>query len=88
MANRPVILSVDDDPEVLRAVARDLRKQYNREYRVMSVDSGELALETLRELQVREEPRRMPRFGRSTRLESIITCSNRGTRRRQTSIQS
>jgi thioredoxin reductase (NADPH) len=56
MANRPVILSVDDDPEVLRAVARDLRKQYNREYRVMSVDSGELALETLRELQVREEP--------------------------------
>jgi thioredoxin reductase (NADPH) len=56
MANRPVILSVDDDPEVLRAVARDLRRQYSREYRVMSLESGELALETLRELQDRNEP--------------------------------
>ena len=37
---RPVLLAVDDDPDVLRAVERDLRKQYSDRYRVMSADSG------------------------------------------------
>ena len=42
---RPVLLAVDDDPDVLRAVERDLRKQYSDRYRVMSAESGPDALE-------------------------------------------
>lgn len=53
---RPVILAVDDDPEVLRAVERDLRRAYGREYRVLSADRGEPALETLRQLRLRGDP--------------------------------
>lgn len=33
--NKPVILAVDDDPEVLQAIARDLRRQYGDRYRIM-----------------------------------------------------
>jgi thioredoxin reductase (NADPH) len=43
---KPVILAVDDDPQVLRAVERDLRRKYAREYRVLRADSGESALDT------------------------------------------
>ena len=44
---KPVILAVDDDPQVLRAVERDLRRKYAREYRVLRAESGESALDTL-----------------------------------------
>jgi len=37
--SRPVVLAVDDDPDVLGAVERDLRKQYSNRYSVMSADS-------------------------------------------------
>jgi len=37
---KPVLLTVDDDPEVLRAVERDLRKRYADRYRVVRADSG------------------------------------------------
>ena len=50
---RPTILTVDDDREVLRAVERDLRRKYGERYRVLKADSGQTALETLRELKVR-----------------------------------
>src|SRR5215469_5211480 len=53
---RPVILAVDDDPDVLRAVERDLRKQYSDRYRVMSTDSGPNALNILSRLAARAEP--------------------------------
>ncbi|AKF87154.1 hypothetical protein MFUL124B02_38610 [Myxococcus fulvus 124B02] len=53
---KPVILAVDDDTEVLRAVERDLRRQYGREYRVLSADRGEAALETVRQLRLRGDP--------------------------------
>ena len=36
---RPTLLTVDDDPEVLRAVERDLRRRYGTEYRVVRADS-------------------------------------------------
>ena len=42
---RPILLTVDDDPSVSRAVARDLRRRYGAEYRIMRADSGEEALE-------------------------------------------
>jgi thioredoxin reductase (NADPH) len=47
------MLTVDDDPGVSRAVARDLRRQYGESYRVVRTESGPQALETLRELKLR-----------------------------------
>ncbi|HEV2448496.1 MAG TPA: FAD-dependent oxidoreductase, partial [Candidatus Sulfopaludibacter sp.] len=52
----PVMLAVDDDPDVLRAVERDLRKRYSDRYRVMSADSGPSALNILTRLAQRSEP--------------------------------
>jgi thioredoxin reductase (NADPH) len=52
---KPILLSVDDDPEVLRAIERDLRKRYAENYRVMRADSGAAALEILRTLQRRND---------------------------------
>jgi thioredoxin reductase (NADPH) len=63
------MLAVDDDPDVLRAVERDLRKQYSGRYRVMCSDSGPGALDILSRLAQRSEPvalliadHRMPRM--------------------------
>jgi thioredoxin reductase (NADPH) len=53
---KPVLLTVDDDPEVLRAIERDLRGHYAQKYRVMRADSGNAALSTLRELKARNNP--------------------------------
>lgn len=53
---RPVILTIDDDPDVLRAIERDLRKHYSQTYRVMRSESGAAALDVLRRLQQRNDP--------------------------------
>lgn len=55
MAN-PVILTVDDDPVVSRAVARDIRRRYGDRYRVLRASSGPEALDALREVKLRGEP--------------------------------
>ena len=67
---KPTILTIDDDAEVLRAVERDLRRKYGKDYRIVRADSGPTALEALKELQLRGEPvalllsdQRMPRMG-------------------------
>lgn len=52
MAN-PVILTVDDDPAVSRAVARDVRRRYGDRYRVVRASSGDEALTALREIKLR-----------------------------------
>jgi thioredoxin reductase (NADPH) len=52
---RPAILTVDDDPSVSRAVARDLRRQYGEGYRVVRAESGPQALDALREIKLRGE---------------------------------
>ena len=44
---KPILLTVDDDPDVLRAIERDLRSHYGAEYRVLSSDSPEGALDLL-----------------------------------------
>ncbi|MGN9777130.1 FAD-dependent oxidoreductase [Micromonospora sp. H33] len=49
------ILTVDDDPAVSRAVARDIRRRYGDRYRVVRADSAQTALEALRELKLRGE---------------------------------
>jgi thioredoxin reductase (NADPH) len=53
---KPVLLTVDDDPEVLHAIERDLRTRYADRYRVMRANSGTVALGTLRELKARNNP--------------------------------
>ena len=53
---KPIILTVDDDPDVLSAVTRDLRRKYGKEYRILRADSGATALELLRELKERGTP--------------------------------
>ena len=55
-ANKPVLLTVDDDPGVSRAVARDLRKRYGQDHRVVRAESGRQALEALREIKLRGDP--------------------------------
>src|SRR5208337_4409610 len=52
---KPVLLTVDDDAEVLRAVERDLRRRYGERYRVLRADSGPAALEALRGLKKRDD---------------------------------
>src|SRR5258708_828143 len=53
---KPVILTVDDDAEVLRAIERDLRRNYADRYRVLRADSGMVALDTLHQLKTRNDP--------------------------------
>jgi thioredoxin reductase (NADPH) len=52
---KPVIMTVDDDPQVLRSVERDLRSKYGNEFRVIRADSGTTALEILKQLKLRNE---------------------------------
>ncbi|WP_338071446.1 FAD-dependent oxidoreductase [Actinomadura bangladeshensis] len=52
---KPVLLTVDDDPGVSRAVARDLRRRYAESYRIVRAESGRQALDALSELRLRGE---------------------------------
>jgi thioredoxin reductase (NADPH) len=76
---KPVIWTVDDDPDVLRAVERDLRRQYGDRYKVISADSGSSALEAVKQLKLRNEPvalfladQRMPHMSGVEFLEKAI----------------
>ena len=51
--NKPVLMIVDDDPQVLAAVRRDLRSRYRENYTVIGAASGQEALDTARELKSR-----------------------------------
>ena len=66
---KPILLSVDDDADVLRAIERDLRSQYGADYRVLGSGSPEGALELLKQLKLRSDSvallladQRMPRI--------------------------
>ena len=50
---RAAILTVDDDAAVSRAVARDLRRRFGEEYRIVRAESAETALDALREMKLR-----------------------------------
>ncbi|PSR57051.1 fused response regulator/thioredoxin-disulfide reductase [Adhaeribacter arboris] len=52
---QPIIFVIDDDQQVLRAIERDLRKQYRKEYRILSAESGEEALAVVKELKLKSE---------------------------------
>ncbi|GAB4227393.1 MAG: FAD-dependent oxidoreductase [Elainellaceae cyanobacterium] len=53
--NKPAILTVDDDPEVLQAVTRDLRRQYGDRFRIVRADSGASALDAIEQLKLRND---------------------------------
>jgi thioredoxin reductase (NADPH) len=76
---KPVILTVDDDPDVLRAIERDLKKHYEERYRVLRADSGKAALDLLGRLLRRNESvalllvdHRMPQMNGVEMLEEAI----------------
>ncbi|HJY09996.1 MAG TPA: hypothetical protein VJ250_03540, partial [Nitrososphaeraceae archaeon] len=52
---RPVLLTVDDDPNVLRAIERDLRQQYGSRLHILKSNSGQKALELVKQLKLRNE---------------------------------
>ncbi len=65
----PAIVTVDDEPEVLRAVERDLRRKYGKDYRILGTDSGPGAVDLLKQLKTRGDSvalmladQRMPRM--------------------------
>ena len=53
--SKAIILSIDDDAQVLRAVSRDLRGKYRQDYRIISTESANEALELLAELKKKSE---------------------------------
>jgi thioredoxin reductase (NADPH) len=66
---KPILLSVDDDADVLRAIERDLRSHYGADYRVLGSGSPEGALDLLKQLNLRNDTvallladQRMPRM--------------------------
>ena len=82
MNNKPVLLAVDDDPEVLNAIERDLRHHFRADYRVVKASSGAQALDTVRQLLQRGDQvalflvdERMPHMsGTQFLLEAIKIC--------------
>ncbi|MBV8902432.1 MAG: FAD-dependent oxidoreductase [Acidobacteriia bacterium] len=53
---RPAILTVDDDPNVLNAIERDLRRRYNEKHRILRADSGAAAVDLAKRLYQRNDP--------------------------------
>jgi thioredoxin reductase (NADPH) len=77
--SKPVILTVDDDPEVLNAVERDLRHHFRADYRIVKASSGAQALDAVRQLQQRGAQvalflvdERMPQMTGTQFLEAAI----------------
>jgi thioredoxin reductase (NADPH) len=77
---KPVLLTVDDDAEVLRAIERDLRREYGNRFRALRSNSGESALDALRQLKLRNDPvalplvdQRMPRMSGVEFIEQANT---------------
>src|SRR5829696_1171226 len=76
---RPVLLTVDDDLNVLRAIERDLRQQYGSRFRILKTDSGQKALELVKQLKLRNESlalllvdQRMPQMSGVAFLEQAM----------------
>lgn len=76
---KPVIMTVDDDPEVLRAISRDLQKEYGDKFRVLRADSGAAALEALQQVKLRNQSvalflvdQRMPQMSGVEFLEQAL----------------
>lgn len=55
MMKKPMIFAIDDDTQVLRAIERDLRKYYRKDYRIITAQSGKEAFESLKKLKLKNE---------------------------------
>ena len=76
---RPVLLTVDDNPQVVAAIERDLRQRYGKRFLVLKRESGQNALRLLKQLKVRNEivalllvDQRMPQMSGVELLEQSI----------------
>ena len=76
---RPVLLTVDDDPQVVEAIKRDLRYQYGKRFRILKAGSSQKALELVKQLKLRNEivalllvDQRMPQMSGVELLEQSI----------------
>ena len=76
---KPIIMTIDDEPHVLNAIARDLQAHYQSEYRIVKASSGTDALETVEEFKRRNDPialfladQRMPSMSGVEFLEEAI----------------
>jgi thioredoxin reductase (NADPH) len=76
---KPVILTVDDDPAVLSAIERDLRRQYRADYRIMKAESAAAGLDAARQLATRNTPvalflvdQRMPGMSGTELLSEVM----------------
>jgi len=76
---KPIIMTVDDEPHVLNAIARDLQSHYQKDYRIVKAGSGDEALEAVQEFKRRNDPialflvdQRMPGLSGVEFLEAAI----------------
>ena len=76
---RPILLTVDDDPQVVQAIERDLRHQYGKRFRILKAGSGQKALALVKQLKIRNEivalllvDQRMPQMSGVELLEQSI----------------
>jgi thioredoxin reductase (NADPH) len=76
---RPVLLTVDDNPQVVQAIERDLRRQYGKRFRVLKAESGQEALRLVKKLKLRNEilalllaDQRMPQMSGVSLLEEVM----------------
>jgi thioredoxin reductase (NADPH) len=77
---KPVILTLDDEPQVLNAIERDLRQHYQRDYRILKAASGEEALAAVQQLKQRGDAlalflvdQRMPQMAGTEFLAQALT---------------
>ncbi len=76
---KPVLLTVDDDRQVLQEIARDLRKEYGSRFKIVRADSGKAAIEAIEQLKLKNETvalflvdQRMPQMSGVQFLEQAI----------------
>jgi thioredoxin reductase (NADPH) len=76
---KPIIMTIDDEPQVLNAIERDLREHYGSDYRIIKESSGETALSTVQQLKQRNAAvalflvdQRMPTMSGTQFLEKAI----------------
>jgi thioredoxin reductase (NADPH) len=76
---KPIIMTIDDEPHVLNAIARDLQARYQSDYQIVKANSGGEALETVQEFKRRNAPvalflvdQRMPEMSGIEFLEEAV----------------
>ncbi|MHA2091405.1 MAG: FAD-dependent oxidoreductase [Candidatus Kariarchaeaceae archaeon] len=79
VSRKPIILTVDDEVQVLNAIERDLRSKYGKNYRIIKANSGKEAISTVEKLKARNETialfvadQRMPEMEGTEVLENVL----------------